>query len=683
MSAPPGVRHPVEQGSSSFSIDEHAGRMLGTGNVRVQTESRSLRIALTSIVDKHRAAFDKNGHEPRAKRQKIDDYEVECCLTIWNSQFSKRQEGPDDIKQSTFCTMRILSFENEPANIEIETQDPFHIDEDRLSKISKHHKISTEKHYMMQLQLIPVDPTRAWPPFELGLSHKNRLQHTAESCMKPQLVISWSKLPGLPEAGQALPIAAIYDGNPRAYKTKLRATVKTGWSNSRGPLHRYSANHRQNNDTGLRPENRMSLRQEGSPLQLPSPTSEVEPLKPEIKTRYAFKVSEYTSEPEVFLGYVCAFCQGSNFTYCDVFHFHLINNHDLFRFKLLTSFEMVDPGQRKVSVDVTVTLASDYRERASNDVPDPRVMAWETSKKLFDVEAYLKGDDNWLPEHTGKARRPESPTSLGSHDPIPRGGDHTHVMAQPIKRRHAKDVPNLTKPDRKRHVVPIPPEGVRFFRSTVKRPLKVGEEISESDDEMDESWLLQKHSDVIDSFSDNTAAENEFIRNYDTHMLKENLSSNLHLNDALVRFCRSNCEWLKSSRMHVEFHKNAAKLILLGIIGPTLVRECTDIIENGAPGGDINASTGIELLSDRTASEAPARFQYIGTPTNRPANPVESQKFPSRTFSEGTRSFGICGCGFRVTDLRELVRCENPVSSQVHCFIETSGKANSWTTGLQ
>jgi hypothetical protein len=103
--------------------------------------------------------------------------------------------------------------------------------------------------------------------------------------------------------------------------------------------------------------------------------------------------------------------------------------------------------------------------------------------------------------------------------------------------------------------------------------------LSESDDDVDESWLVQKHKETIDDFADVFGAEKTFMKRFDEHMLRENLCAQRYVPSALVRFCRANREWLNTVDMLVEFWKQSLYLAQHGIINAAHVKACMDIIQ--------------------------------------------------------------------------------------------------------
>ena len=70
----------------------------------------------------------------------------------------------------------------------------------------------------------------------------------------------------------------------------------------------------------------------------------------------------------------------------------------------------------------------------------------------------------------------------------------------------------------------------------MKRVLRVDELLSESDEDVDESWLKTKHSRVIDSFTDLTETEKSFFKRWDNYIFDEKILANRYVGNILIRF---------------------------------------------------------------------------------------------------------------------------------------------------
>jgi hypothetical protein len=437
----------------------------------------------------------------------------------------------------------------------------------------------------------------------------------------PFLVSKWLKLPQLPESenDSCLEMLAIQDNTK--YKPKLSLKIDAAWSSRLSPLEVANAR----------------LRQTLSPaVNLPSPVSEIEVPKSDVKTWWSFaRPYQYMNSSE-FDGYLCCLCPGLRLRHLDEFHFHLVNSHSIFKFHILSESTSTIAGQLNIRHEIRVDIQDKYRAKAANDTPDDRVMDWQRPKTLFDLEAFLKGDETWIGGKPAKK--------------LVHGGENSRVVVPiVVPQRAPHDVPDLLPPNPKQFRVPKAPDGIRFFRLTAKRPLVEGEAISESDDDMDENWLLQKHRDTIESFSDTLKSEKEFIKKYDSHMLKENLSSNIHFREALIRFCRVNGSWLKRQDMKFEFFKNTASLILQGVIDPESVTACIEIINKAEEKS--TPDNWATIQGESPLNSCQKRPRTNGDESAQPSLPAER-----------SHDYGVCSCGLQIQNLRTSIRCQDAVS---------------------
>ena len=614
--------------------------------------------------------------QPSSKKARLSSIPARCALTIWDSRSSKKEYVAMQTQKCTITTIR-GSTQGDLARIEMDP--PFALKASELSgEVGKQDSVRSivSSSYLMQITLYATDVHDTWPPIPLKRPKPPKVSQTfdhGEIVKAPMLLGKWAKLPDCPVTGTLLDVSAYQDS--KAYKTKLGLEVDVKWRVSPSPLMIQN----------------LRLKRDPSPeARLLTPISEPDIPTPVINVKWCFPDWPHRKEVVSISGYLCLLCSHLNLRSMEAFHFHLINSHDNFKFVLTSEATMV-AGRSNIAVKVKMELADDYRIRASNDVMDDREMSWERPRRPFDMDQYLKGNKSWT---GGPMKRPSvnsaprsNPESSSSSRESSRYDRGTMKLFDPAL---VKDFP---LPDRKKHVVPPAPEGIKYFRSVSKRPLKEGELISESDDEMDQDWLQQKHDETIEDFMDITASEKEFIKVYDAHMLVENLSSSLHLADALIRFCREHKPWLSSRDMSLEFYKNATNLLLHGAIKPSVIKSCADIIGKSAKPrdpnnhpekptshvsptpdsddesgdmmelddpdeGDFSHTKGINGIrsradhskSDRTSSRKP--FLGIGSSSGR------------------KQDHGACLCGKAVTDMKTSIGCCEPVS---RCFCYSSG----------
>ena len=181
---------------------------------------------------------------------------------------------------------------------------------------------------------------------------------------------------------------------------------------------------------------------------------------------------------------------------------------------------------------------------------------------------------------------------------------------------------------RKKHRIPRAPEpGMKFFRTILRRPLEEGEMLSDSDMDIDETWLTLQHNETLDDLDNVTLSEKEFMKKFDEHFQAEQLCSNRYVGDALLRFTNANKPWLGQKDMRREFARKAAALRMDDIVTEKVVTECLDIIHG------------------------PNFIEFRPTQTTT----VQSSAMGLSEWSRG------CLCGEPISDMKEIVICANNV----------------------
>lgn len=613
---------------------------------------------------RHKRQSSPFSEQSPPKKARLSSIPARCALTIWDSRSSKKEYVA---MQTRGCTVTTTRSGTHGDTVRVEMDSAFALKASELSGgLGRQDNVRSivSSSYLMQITLYATDVLDPWPPIPLRVKPPKVSQSFdhGEIVKAPMLLGKWAKLPDCPISGTLLDVMAYQDS--KSYKTKLGLEVDAKWIISPSPLMIQN----------------LRLKKDPSPTEprLLTPISEPDVPPPVVTVKWSFPDWPHKKDAMLVSGYLCPFCNRLNLKSMEAFHFHLINSHDNLKF-LLTSEATIVARRSNIAVKVKVELADDYRERASNDVMDDREMSWERPRRSFDVDQYLKGDESW----TGR------PTKRQSVNPAPR----LHPESSSTSRERSRNghdllkpfnpdlVQNLPAPDRKRHVVPPAPEGITYFRSVAKRALQEGEFVSESDDEMDQSWLKQKHDETIEDFTDITASAKEFIKIYDAHMINENLSSSLHLADALIRFCRMHKRWLMRREMSLEFYKNATNLLLHGAIKPSVIKGCAEIIHKSScpPTSAVNLEKSPSQFSPNTEESddrGPGDEMELdetdveGVPFPKPKAAPKSGQTPKTATplavgASKKQGHGVCLCGEAVTDMKMSIGCIAPVRT---CF---------------
>lgn len=263
----------------------------------------------------------------------------------------------------------------------------------------------------------------------------------------------------------------------------------------------------------------------------------------------------------------CALCQdGRTFTCFGYLMLHCRRDHDHFDIH-------TDHPQDLQAHSATITLSAAPPVREPLDAEEDKEIEWLAPNRPFDLSAYLRGKDTWTRE--GHASTTKSKRS-GVARPLKGRDAHAQstTSAPPAspgasrKRPALDDVPDLPAHKAKKHRVPTVP-GVTFYHTTSKQQIAHGSFVSESDDEIDESWLAQSQDIALDNLGIEGSAKG-FARAFNAHLGEELCShSSLLTRDALVRFARRcKAEWKHLFRDKLE------QLRRVGVIAPEVVEFC-------------------------------------------------------------------------------------------------------------
>ncbi|KZF20592.1 hypothetical protein L228DRAFT_269894 [Xylona heveae TC161] len=659
-------------------------------DVNFRKTERVLKIDLKGIVMKE---LTKDTVENASAWRTDLKSEIPCHvqLRIVDSTGSKEKTV---VRDATTGTIGGLDKEIGSDGLQIQLDTPFYINVEKLFvnvEKNKRRRMSAASSYSMVLVLSPMDSS-TW--FEqdsrrlkdalkslLRYTESEQRNATAKTKDIQAFYAKWPNLLQCPQDGALLETCRYKDAKPIS---DCGILVDMGWNKQKTPLERYN-----------------SFLRDSPAIRFPTPVSDRASEASKVEVTYVF--GDWVSSTDGFRmkewsvpGYHCPFCHGKNLTSFEHLSFHLRNSHALFKFDLEHVVNLEAPDNQ-ANVSVKVNIHDDLRETLINTPAYLEDLDWQRPRRPFDLKKYLEGDHSWVggsqtPLRSLKrasTRRPSRTTASRGMSSTPSGLQDDEVPEIPPKRR-------------KKYVVPPAPDpSIRFFRTTSKRMLNEGEEISESDDDVDEAWLIHKHDEVIDDFIDVSDPEKEFIKRWDAHMLEEGLSGNIHFADAMVRFVRANKLWLCTTERFVEFSKICAKLKLSGTIGGAVILRCVRIIheEANAQGKDISLGAAQQApdvtespLSRRNLrlgqyhlrsskekttpglSQSPApngvKQELDGTPAGPDA--LSNDNRPARTRS----AYGECICGKTIKDFHTAIICSQPGCLQPDFHLVCAGLEN-------
>ncbi len=652
------VSHPRHTLRTRWSVDELC-KGLRDGSISPQramlkVEPKALKRRAPS------AANHATLSERPSKKLKHQDIRCYCGLTIWGP------ESPDEtplVKKSQECTVKTAITQTGEVLARIEIDEPIVIKAGELYvsvRRSGYSKMTIAQSYYMELMLMPLDSRDVWPSVLVKpiKNHHNAEADTttAESMGSDQvLVANWTKLPNCPPKGALLSVQALKNRKP--YKANISLEVDAAWCQSSTPLENYNSSLR------VTPADRF-------------PTPDSEPEKPTHTVTVIWTLGSMPSDEQKTLtltGYLCPACQRRDFVNFDLLQFHLLTGHDLFKFQLTRDEENETLGTHR-TVRISISVTDDYRNKAANHVKDDRVFCWERPRRSFNMRSFLAGDESWL----GKLDRP-SQTSLPRQylqTSNSQSQDSSSWASQIVDPSTVLDVP---LPRRKEHCVPRAPAEVTFFRASTKRPLEEGELVTESDDDVEEAWFGHKHEELINNLVNVRPTEKQFVKRYDTYMLKEDVSGNSHLANALIRFCRINKDWLAGPDMYKEFLKNAASLILHGSITEAVLQGCMRTIQGSratkaSPKKDrrkrgrrttlsdeVDSDNAEEAVTTRAGQSDVEMLDAYQAIDKNSVLDLQAAK-PSTKYVGNGLSYSMCKCGEKVKDLRAAIICADLVS---------------------
>lgn len=530
----------------------------------------------TSNSNDKASVTSKSSGRGQHQSSRLDDIKpvrCRCELTICEKSDNPSTELTSSTlyRSSELCTVTYDS--DESATIDMD--DHFYIKASQLFVLTSRGSIKNfamAESYSAQIALEPIGTSEKWPPLlSDGESQGSKMWQD------PLTVTLYCNLPPLPmTSGISQFDVFLQFGSTTNEKSDLSLELNYGWNQAKSLL-----------QPQLNGFDRQLAR-------LPTPTLDREQLscsKPtfNVLTIYHFRPSVDDKELQGYHGasnprdrnsypvpgYTCPLCIYRKFHNLSFLHLHLITFHDLLHFQVKSREQT--QGLDNI-IEIYVDLSKEQlTARASDHVPDHRIFRWQKPTTRFDLSAMLKGDWTWLNEK-------KSAASIGNYrrEPLqPNSG-----IKAPVRKINLYDVQPLPKMKRRKYIVPEARNGVKglvFVRNKSKRFVHPGEELSESDDDVDEEWLRMKHGETVEDFSDVVANERRFMVLWDRYLYEERPKGNIQIPPALVRFARDQGEVLRSSNLLVEFWKHCLNLVQYRVIDAECLKTCMAIAKGKSP----------------------------------------------------------------------------------------------------
>jgi len=384
----------------------------------------------------------------------------------------------------------------------------------------------------------------------------------------------------------------------------------------------------------------------------------------------------------------CIFCERrlphSSF---ERLQFHYVTNHEYFNFLVEDSGKAGAIAERTIDVE----LADRLTQWPLDNIEDAQ---WVRPLRPFDVEQFLAGDESWI---TAK-RRMARPRNLRPSTRRVKNKDATEdpsSFAVSTRAKAPEQVKPLPSRKRKRYVVPDIP-GVTLYRNISKRVVEAGEELSESDDEIQVDWFeKQQRLRTVDDLS---GPMQSFLKLLDAHVEAEGLSGDLHVSDALVRFCNARQQDRERPLVRQElkaFRTKLEQLHVSGLVMDSIYHHCVEFIETALKrpmGGHVLSprkspaqskdqnqremlrSHGHPQPKGGTQTDAARETTSVVSATDQTRLPVEERNGTTglekadatsaeRPNATRTPRRAECVCGQVLTGMRKAVCCSKPVST--------------------
>jgi hypothetical protein len=333
-------------------------------------------------------------------------------------------------------------------------------------------------------------------------------------------------------------------------------------------------------------------------------------------------------------GFCCALCW-RKLKSEEALKLHLKTIHREFIFHVRQPFSK--PADLSVSFEEDESMSHPTQH---NGIPETIQLG--RARKHFNSESYLEGDQSWIKSRLG----PDDTSGLIHHDSASSSSMHESQRSSPITSPEEMDIeqPEVSKaaPKSKSMDIIVPHTCQRLFDTVSKRVLQPGEEFSNSD-EVDESWVLSKHVDIINDFTDVMENEKDYIIHWDAFMMAEKITANKYVEDAMLRFVRQNRQWLteRASRS-IELAKHATILVLREALTVDGYKECSRLLREFQSTG-----ASVESRAERGAggkSKSKGKGKEV----------MKASHVPCRGISD-------CVCGTAVSPANAVI-CHGPVS---------------------
>jgi hypothetical protein len=570
----------------------------------------------------------RNDGEPDKKRIKRDVVRCQCHVAIWDNREVFRSPEPV-VTRSQLCSVTLQGGPEDCQSVDIEMDCAF-----RIKATEMHVPVKTKggiqmtwgDKYFLEVKIIPCEEAEVWPPFKVLSKVEGTvsavLGKRSAATVQGALVSSYANLPQAPASNVPLSISFVQDG--LTLKTKFGLEVSSTWAipTANEMKIKTEENEWLNKVPFWTPKAKQpSLPVAGAAL-TNGARSENRPKK--VVVSYRLDVAGSTIRSREFRdacldGYSCVACRRREYQSLTDLLFHLSTCHFKYKYTVEEEERNPVPGEPQHIV-IKVDVADPEKKKPLKKTfknPDTEI-DWVAPKRPFDVDAYLNGDHTWTGHGHKKPVKAPRPALNGAS---------ASTSAFPKRKAGftpAEEVQEIPIPERKRFKV-IPSRtrnNTSFFRSVSHRPMRLIESpLSESDDEMDDSWIQDKHRERIYEQDDLDDIEKEFLARWDLHVMAEHCPQGRYISDSLVRFVRKERMWLRQTDIWRELQKLIRELKEHDVVDSKVIAGCFKILWRD---GAAEAGTKTDGDSETNSTHPNGATVTFGNGDRGPGRPYET-----------------------------------------------------------
>lgn len=514
---------------------------------------------------------------PPRKKPRHESVNCDISLAIWDNSGPVTSKLPLVIKRE-FCQSTKIKRETDSTNgdfVELKLDEPFIISQKdlRVAAGSGRDRMALAKQYFMEIKITPQDEKVVWPPIPmLGKSDGERFNGMgtdAKDETRISMIARYQHLPTAPEADTPLSIFVYAEG--RTFRTKYGLEVSAQWVPKDHPtvIRKPSPDPEVESwalDGGTNPfgrvdPNRKATKPVAQPARktaLPSRKSVARVPRPP-KITYHIQVSKGAKSGFnrcSIRGLKCYSCSGKSFESLTELRFHLDQNH---KNRVTIERQVIDPeDSRLTAATILIETPSNQRLKAIQGAHDDdvdKIFTYVAPEIPFDLDLHYSDKKTPWTEVL-----PAQPSREATKAPsmLPTTSDSQSVL----RKQHTGHVPY-------RNVLPFRPQAYQRkkfsnkklltkhvslenpYTSISHRPVHCDDDEdarSETDDEIDDSWFVDRHLEELDlhSWQENWSdARRRLAKKWDWHILhRERGISAKYMSDCLIRFVRIEKKWL-------------------------------------------------------------------------------------------------------------------------------------------